>query len=245
MKLIYGSAAVKHWFPEFRIPNDLDFISSENHWIPLENSYWIDAFEYLENNKHPMYVDPNFLLTIKVSHACYDIHWDKTLKDIIFLLNKGCVLDKTFYNLLIKDWSIIHGKKKVNLNVPNEEFFRNNITRKYSHDELHEHLAFYSKPLHNYIRINLNYPMSSEDMFYELSKEDQIKCMLEETFVFMFERFLIPKKTKSLKHAKYLALKQLITSSTSGWFNLALIMNFEELINYDADFLKPKLEELK
>lgn len=245
MKLIYGSTATKHWYPEFRIPNDLDFISNEQYWIPLENSYWIDAFKYLENNKHHQYVDPNFLLTIKISHACYNIHWDKTMKDIGFLLNKGCVLDKDFYNLLLKDWEIIHGKKKVNLNVPNEEFFKENITRKYSHDDLHVHLAFYSEPLHTKIRKDLTSPLCSEDMFNELSKEDKIKCMLEEMYVFMFERFLLPGKTKSLKQAKYLALKQLVTSSTKGWFNLAIILNFEELIMSDISCLQTKLNELQ
>lgn len=241
MKLIFGSAAVKHWFPDFRIPNDLDFISSENYWIPLENSYWIEAFEYLEeNNSHSQYVDVDLLYTIKVSHAEYDIHWDKTMRDIVWLQNKGCTLDLEFYNELKKSWDIIHIEKKINLNVKNEDFFRPNISRTYSHDYLHEILAFYDRPLHEKIRKDLNSPMCSEDFFRNLSKEDQIKCMMEETMVFMIERFLIPKKTKSIKHALYLALKTLITSSTKGWFNLELILNFETLIYYDLEHFKSK-----
>lgn len=235
---IFGSAAVKHWFPDFRTPNDLDIISSEN--------YWTNAFEYLEkNNCHSQYVDPDFLLTIKVSHAAWNIHWNKTLKDISFLLNKGCSIDKEFYNLLIKDWEILHGKKNVILSGQNEDFFTNKITRKFSHDFLHEQVAFYSRPLHERIRKDLSSPECSEVMFNELDKIDQIKCMMEEISVFMFERFLFPGKTKSFKNAQYWSLNKLITSSTSGWFRLELILNFETLVKFDTNYLLPIYQQLE
>lgn len=93
--LIYGSCALKYWYTESRIPSDVDIISP--------NHDWISAFEYVfDNNKHDQYVDPDFLYTIKVSHAAWDINWDKTLKDISFLKSKGCKLDETFYNLFLE-----------------------------------------------------------------------------------------------------------------------------------------------
>jgi hypothetical protein len=205
--LIFGSCAVKFWFPDFRIPNDLDIISP--------NDYWISAFDYLiEHNEHNQYVDPNFLFTIKVSHAAWDIHWDKTVKDICWLKNKGCQLDKYFYNLLIEDWAKLHGKKKTKFNVSDEEFFTSKIVRKFDHDFLHSKLAFYDKPLHEKIR-RTDTLYCDETLFNELSFNDQIKCALEEIHVIATERWVIPLGFP-LKHAKYKALKTLIISASSG-----------------------------
>ena len=231
--LIFGSIAVKHWFPDYRIPNDLDIISRDD--------YWISAFEYLEtHNVHSQYVDPDFLYTIKVSHAAWPIHWDKTMHDVVFLKNHGCKLNKEFYDLLIPCWIELHGKKRVNLNTSNDDFFTSLITRKYTHDYLHEQLAFYDRPLHEKIRKDLNSPASSEELFCLLSDEDKIKCALEEIYVFMYERFLIPEKTKSYKHAKYKAMRLLITSASTGWFNRFIIENFETLIYYEDDLCRHK-----
>lgn len=232
---IYGSCALKHWYPETRIPSDIDIISPNHDWIP--------AFQYLlENNKHSQYVDPNFLFTIKVSHASWNIHWDKTLHDIVFLKNKGCTLDKEFYNLLYNDWKKIHKKKNVKLSTSNDKFFTNKITRKYSHDYLHEILSFYEQPLHEKIRKDLNSPQCDEKLFNELSNEDQFKCALEEVLVIATERFVL--SGRPLNNSKYLALKTLITSSTTGWFNLYLILNFDKLIYSNNTHWKTKLLEI-
>jgi len=236
-KLIYGSKAAKFWFPDFREPKDLDIISKED--------YWIDSFQYiLDNNKHPVYADPKFLFTIKVSHAAWDIHWDKTMHDIVFLKNKGCQLDQELYQNLYKDWTEYHGRKKVRLNMKNDEFFTNKITRKYDHDYLHEIFGFYDRPLHERIRKDLDSPMCSKELFDRLSFEEQIKCALEEIQVIATERWVIPNKI-GLNHAKYLAMKQLIISMSTGWFNLFLILNFETLIRYEVETWKTKLEQLK
>ena len=235
MNLIFGSCAVKHWFPEFRIPNDLDILSKQD--------YWISAFDYLSKNQHNQYVDPNFLYTIKISHAPWDIHWDKTIKDILFLRDKGCELDLEFYTLLYKDWCFYHKDKKIKLNVSNDKFFSDNVTRKFNHDQLHEFLCFYDRPLHERIRKHKNSPLCDEKLFVNLSFEDRIKTALEEIHVIATERYLF-NKSIPLKHAKYKALKHLITSMTKGWFNRFLIINFDHLMNYEIDTWKFKLENI-
>ena len=51
-----------------------------------EQHYWWDSFEYIiKNNKDSKYLDSDFIYTIKVAHACWDIYWDKTIHDIMFL----------------------------------------------------------------------------------------------------------------------------------------------------------------
>lgn len=242
--LIFGSRAAKHWYPDFREPKrDTDYITGETLQSNRENEYhWVSSFWYvIENNKDTTYVDPNFLYTIKVSHAAWDIHWDKTMLDIMFLQKKGCQLDTTLYSMLVSEWEVIHGKKKVNLNKDNYDLFNDAVNRKYDHDELHTKLAFYDRPLHERIRFSESNALPSKALFEQLSIDDQLKCALEEIYVVATERFVIS-KGYPIQHAKTKALKQLITSMTKGWFNLFLIVNFEYLVYYRDENMNAKIK---
>lgn len=240
--LIFGSTAAKFWYSDFREPKDLDCVSKEQVMTREAQHYWQPAFDYLQGrNQHPIYVDPDFLYTIKVSHAAWDIHWDKTMHDVIFFKNRGCKLDKTFYDLLYKEWEVLHRAKRIKLDVKNEEFFNKNITRKYDHDWLHHFLAFGSEPMHNRIRKDPTSPLCSLKLWTELSEEDKMKCAMEEVYVIATERF-IEKFPPQL--AKIKSLKNLITSASKGWFNLFLIENFETLLKYDNSHWFNKLKEL-
>lgn len=234
--LIYGSCALKYWYPESRIPSDVDIISP--------NHDWISAFEYVfGNNKHDQYVDPDLLYTIKVSHAAWDIHWDKTMRDIAYLKNKGCKLDHNFYKVLYTDWSKIHKKKRVKLNVTNSEFFKPIVSRKFDHDWLHQQLCFYDRPMHEKIRKNINSPKCDKIMFDKLSYDDKIKTAVEEIRVIATERFILNGE-KSLFKARYNATKLLVTSMTTGWFNRFLIENIEILMKYEVNTWQKQLKNI-
>lgn len=234
MNLITGSTALKYWFPDFpREPKDLDIISSEkiNENTKDIEYHWLDGFQYiLDRNTFSICVYPNFLYTIKVSHAAWDIYWDKTMFDIKFLQEKGFKLDNELYNILYKHWEIIHSKKKIKVKGYSEDFFNNNVTRKMNHDEVHQLVKFYNKgPIHEVIRKDKKDVACNKELWDTLSNDDKIKCCLEEIYVFALERYTnFPPKTAFNK-----ALKHLITKSTKGWFNLFLIENFSELIYYD------------
>lgn len=244
-KLIYGSVALKHWFPSFpNKPNDIDYISKENKKTIDEQHYWIDSFQYiLDNNVDDKYVDANFLYTIKISHASWDINWDKTMKHIAFMKKLGCVVDQTLYKMLYKEWEIIHGKKKVDLTSKNDKFFTGNITREYDHDWLHEFLAFGERPLHEKIRKNPESPLCSKELWDNLTHEDKCKCALEEIYVVATERFI--SKGLPTKTSKYRSMRNLITSMTKGYFNYFMLDNFEELLYNDDEYWIKKLKELK
>lgn len=234
--LIFGSTALKHWFPDLkREPKDLDYIGLGKSSPNIE-FHWVPSFQYiLDNNKDSRFVDPNFLYTIKISHACYDIRWDKTMFDIQFMKNKGCKIDNNLYQMLLKDWEVIHHKKKIKLGGTPNQFFNSNITRKIDHDELHKLVMFYETPLHEKIRQDKNNVKVSKQLWDQLSFEDQIKCASEEAYVFAIERYIdYPPRIALIK-----ALKQLITSSTKGYFNLFIIDNFETLrYNISDKYLK-------
>jgi hypothetical protein len=240
---IFGSTALAYWFKSYpNKPKDLDLICEtpsielgiEHHWVP--------SFKLISVSNG--YVVPSHLLTIKLAHLGWDIKWDKHMHDLVFLQNQGVVYDSKLYPLLLKDFTKFHEKKKVNLNKPLTEFFNNQITRKYDHDELHKLLCFYELPLHNRIRPDLNLATCSEQLFLSLSYDDQLKTALEEIYVIAYERF-ISKSKVSFNHAKYKALKHLITNLTSGWFMKFLILNFYTLLKYPDNQIINKINLLE
>lgn len=182
--LIYGSSAIKHHFPDYnREPKDIDIITSVESKFKLNldsiktiEQYYLPEFDYIfQRNKDKLYVDANFLYTIKMSHLSWNINWDKHMKDAIFLKENGCKLDKELYTPLILAWGRIHGKKSVKMNVENDVFFKENIKRKYNHEFLHEQFAYYDRPLNERIRKDWNSPLCSEELWNLLSEEDKLK----------------------------------------------------------------------
>jgi len=256
--LIIGSTALHHWFPDSREPKDFDIIQSPLEKNILEyfgfnylkgkvEKYWLNSFQYiLDNNIDFKFVDPNFLYTIKLSHSFWDVKWDKTIYDIIFLKNKGCQADEVLYKMLVNEWKLVHGKKKVNLNKNNDEFFKDNVKREYEHDELHILVAHYDRPLYERIKPDLNKANCSYKMFTDLSFEDKIKLCREEIFVVALERYLIPNDfVANEKAAFHKALKHLVTSMSFGWFPRFIVENIKEITNVKKLNLKEKLCQTK
>ena len=236
-QLIYWSTAIKHWYSDFkRTPNDLDIITELPIKITWAETYCIPEFELLfKHNKDSKYVDPEFLYIIKLSHLAYNINWDKHMKDFIFLKSKKLNLATyhlEFYKEISKAWERIHWTKKVKLNISNEDFFKKNIIRKYDHDWLHKQFAFYDTPLNEFIRKDLSSPLCSKELFDNLSYYDQILLAVEELLVLTCERYIFIDKPLPFQIAKTKMLKQMITSSTSWWFNQFLILNFLKIKDF-------------
>jgi len=251
-RLAIGSQAMRYWFSNSREPKDWDFIqplSKTNKNTKEVQFYWVPSFQYiLDNNKDDKFVDPDFLYTIKMSHVAWDINWDKTMKDILFLKEKGCKLDKNLFNMLYKEWEILHGKKKVKMDVENDDFFKENIKRKYDHEWLHEQFMFGDRPLNEKIREDLNSPLCSEILWNNLSKLQKLKCASEELMVLTAERYIFVdelNKPMPLQIAKTKMLKKMITNTTSGWFNRFLIDNFDVLRTMYNEHFKQKIDIIK
>jgi hypothetical protein len=233
-QLIFGSTAMKFWFPDFREPNDLDIIlrsDKKDYITKAVQKYWIPEFEYfLEHNKHDTYLDPEFMLTLKMSHAGWDIHWDKTMYDILFLKNKGYAPDEELYKKLVKGWIKVHGKKWASLKGKDSEtFFEDAVQRKYVHDDIHEAVAIYDRPL--FEKLLFDGVSCSEKGFNQLSFEDKILLVKEEVWVTALERYLIPEDFKCNVYGSYMkALKKLATTMSSGWFKFFILNNYDKLI---------------
>lgn len=226
--MIIGSTAIKHHFPDYpKVPKDLDILLFED--AGLKNSkgkeYFVcPEFAFLGNEE---YMSPNMLYTLKMSHLNWDINWDKHVRDLHFLRDKGCKLDIDAYNIFYKEWERRHGKKNVKLTGYNNDFFNNNVNRTYDHDELHQLLCFYDSPMHNRIRPNKNKPAVSEQLWNNLSHLDKLYCALEEVYVIAVERY----SNLPLNYAVYKAARKLAIDMTKGFFHRFLVDNFDCLVD--------------
>ena len=241
-KIIFGSAAIKHWYNNFRDPKDIDYINKDYQGsTKMEEHHWVDSYQYLlDSNKDENYLDPELILTCKASHAGWQVHWEKTMVDILFLKSKGHKINKEIYKKLKKDWKKVHGRESAPLLGKNAKtFFEDAVNRKYVHDDIHVAVAYYDRPLFEKTLVdNSGSVMCSEEKFNQLSLDDQIKMAKEEIYVTALERFIIPNDFNYSKGKAYNAsLKKFVTTMSSGWMTFFLIDNFKDLMYDGFDYV--------
>lgn len=241
MKILVGSSAAKIHFPDFpRIPKDIDYVSKTK--IEKADCHYTKAFDYLFDQNIEI-ASPDQLYTIKVAHSFWDIHWEKTMGDILFFQSKNCNINYEFFNLLYRDFEEIHGKKKINLNKPNEEFFNDYVGRKYPHDKIHYSLSYPDIPMYEKLRFDKSKAWIDRVLFEGLSYQDKIKACNEEIFSLMIERFLIPNNFEySYSRAYMETVKLVITQLTKGWFPLFIVENFNEFKVLKNDLMIEKFK---
>jgi hypothetical protein len=232
--LIIGSTAAYHWWPDFREPKDLDLLTPTQIAAPgVIDAQWHEVGEFIiAKNKDRVFADPNVLYTLKVSHAHWNVKWDKTMFDVHFMQNKGCELDMELYNKLIPVWERVHGPKRVNMAKTMDVFFKDAVIREYDHEWLHELVAFYDRPLHEVLRPDHGTAWCDVNKFNALTRDDQARCVLEETMATAIERsrLKVGMPDSRLREAMSKAHFQLCTSMTKGWFARFLILNRFDLL---------------
>jgi hypothetical protein len=135
-----------------------------------------------------------------------------------------------------------YGDKVPSLNKTNEDFFDDPVTKYYVHDDLHEVVAYYDRPLYERLKVDGSMAKCEKDLWNELSHEDKVNCVREEAYVIALERFIIPHLIKGERHrnqyfAFYAALEKICSTLTSGWFRDFAIDNYFEIKNDPIDFL--------
>ena len=237
MKTLIGSTAIKHYFPDFREPKDIDYFTDD------ENSKG-------DNFYHPLLSEWAFgdlatideLYTIKVSHSFWELKngsWNKHMFDILFLRDRGAQFIPELYSLLYKVWEDTHGKKKANLEQSPEDFFNKNVKRVYEHDSIHRSVAYYNEPMFNKILRDGHAVAVDKSKFENLSKKDKFKLIREEVFATALERRMIPSEySENYRVAYSWALRKTIISFSKGWFPLYIVLNFKELRTPDHNYVK-------
>lgn len=238
MKIIVGSSALEYFGISPRKPKDVDiWLTDDENKLHLvdakimpKNIMGLLPIQYKWNEReYYKYTTPDAIYTIKLSHAMYDIHWYKTISDIIYLKKKGCKIIPELHSKLIEHWKTIHGNKEfLSLKKSKEDFFDDYIKYDIDHDLLHkivagQNLPIYIKCLKDNEEVLIDY-----DKFLKLSKEDQINLFREEIYTIAIERWIIPSKLRMPKVRAYkLALKKTVTNLTKNWATQFILDNIE------------------
>lgn len=253
--LTVGSHAAKYW--------------GINRGEPKDRDIWITQSElekYTEASNIDLHVIPNEIMsvvphesgkatkdalyTIKCSHFQWDIHWEKTKADILYMKSKGCKLLPDLYETLKNFWKKEHGNKEfLSLKQSKDKFFNDFVDYKYDHDYLHELVALPSVPVYTHCLKDNEDVLIDKEKFFSLPFDQQVKMFKEEITVIACERWLLSDKFKGdwLK-AYHLSLKKTLTNLTKGWASDFIIFNLEYFINPDFEMFRNlfnNLEELK
>lgn len=243
--VLIGSRAGSHHFDFFpRSPLEEDWITSDEtkkstQFLEYHCSKDILGFQWIQENTEGNIASPDVLYTLKCSHLIYDIHWKKTLIDILYFIDKECDIIEELYELLKKDWERKHGLRKVGLyNKSTDTFFKDFVDRTYDHDHIHEIVKHYDEPLYKKI-LKDNYGVFlSKEKFDKLSHEEKLNLCREEIYVIAIERFLILQFIFEHRVAYKQSLKIILTRLASGWFPDFIVRNLKELHSPQYNYWK-------
>lgn len=220
-KYLVGSTLLKKYFSDYRNPNDTDWVVFDKEHCK-QSIVGKEEFHYLPVSPRRE-MTPNELYTLKVSHAIYDVHWEKTMSDIRFMQMKGLSLDKEFLKTLREFWANDVHKNKQRTNFKVKDLFDDKVVRKIPHDDLHLML---NPPVPTYLKMIIGNEEGgvepNEEKFNQLSVEEKDNCLFEEAFVISLERFtqLLPRIAYST------AQKALVTRLHPVWLADYVIENW-------------------
>lgn len=248
MQIIVGSKALLYSGLDIR-PKKL--FSDTDYWVSFEEStkakgdVHIIPTEILKliptRGISELFATPDAIYTIKRSHARYNIHWEKTISDIITLERAGAKLLPELYIRLVDYWKTVHGNKEfLNLNRSKAEFFNDYVEKKYDHDLLHKIVAINNVPVYTKCLKDNQEVLIDKEKFFKLPKLQQLRMFREEIYVIALERFLIPTDFKINKYLAYnLALKKTITNLTKNWATEFILENIQHYaIIQEFDWIK-------
>lgn len=246
--IIYGSYAIAHWFDDYyKTPKDIDVVLYKDSLLdntflnnlkketklPVEITKQDEGFffDIFKDDTENYILNPKGLLTVKMSHAMYDYNLTKTLDDIIFLQKKGVKYDKEKLETLRLHWKDRYSslREKMDFNKSPDEFFNSAVTRYVNHDELHEYLKLGQIPAYKKIVVDDSTVKVSKDKFFQLSKQEQIHTFIEEIAVLACERYY---SILNPNEAFINASQDFITRMTSGWYNIFILENLQEIFNF-------------
>jgi|TARA_B110000902_G_C14157081_1_gene531824 hypothetical protein len=245
--IIYGSYAIAHWFPDYyKEPFDIDIVVYDKALynqsiidelkltnLPIEITNEDEAyfFKEFEDMTEDGYLNPTGLLTVKMSHAMYNYNLDKTVNDIIFLQKKGVTYNLDKLNMLRTHWKSRYAnfREKMDFSLPANEFFNSEVQRYVEHDELHDALKLSDIPAYQKILENDTTVKVSKEKFNKLTHEEQIATFIEEISVLACERHYHKLDAKT---AFITAGGEFLTRMTSGWYNIFLLDNIQQVFSF-------------
>lgn len=252
-ELIVGSTALSYFGLNRLKPKDID-VWTDNTFMLLGKYNKADVKCHPERiiKLIPQingYATADAIYNIKMSHFSWDIHWDKTKADILWLSSKRCKLNKDLYLKLNNYWAIEHGDKSfLSLKKNKKDFFDDNVKYVYDHDYLHELVAYPNEPLYKSCLKNGEDILIDKNKFEMMPFDDKVKMFREEICTIAAERWLINPVNKgkySWVQAYNLALKKTIISLTKNWATDFIIWNLKYFVKPEYNYFKYLISILK
>lgn len=183
------------------------------------------------------FVNIDVLYTLKMSHRYKknSPHFLKTMRDIKLMREMGGkIFDEEWYKLRQKETYVY---KHPALNVDKQSFFKDETFYKYDHDDIHEAIKLFDKPMYRSILKDGAKVDCSKEKFEQLNYLQKMACAIEEVMVLSLERGLIPNDFAVDARKMYnIAAMKVCTSVTSGWFREFCWENYDFIILYfDCD----------
>lgn len=241
-KIIVGSTALSKYKLSRGSPKDLDIWNDEQ--LPKEKGVDCKVIPKhilnLISTDEEGFALPNSVFTIKCSHLGWDNPvWKKHYLDVLYLKQKGCVIEDELFYSLVDYWKSEFGNKEfLSLKKNKDSFFNGYVTYHYDHDLLHKKASLPHRPVYEKCLREGQSVLTSTEKFKRLSFEEQILMLQEEIHVILYERWIIPKRLRGespcwLKHYPE-SLKKTITSLTKNYWTEFLIRNIDK-------FYKPNI----
>lgn len=172
------------------------------------------------------------MYTLKLSHAFWNIHWDKTRSDIAWYASRGVVHIPGLFDELYAHWITVHGpRKEPNFKKANGDFFRDAVERQVDHDRLHDLLKFGDRPMFERIKTDLSRAEVDEQLFLALSHDDKVSLVAEELMVLSVER----NAPRDLKYKPMVSnarmLKTMVLRLLPVWMAFWAVANFRDVLN--------------
>lgn len=191
--MLVGRAALLYHFPELNHTiKDYDYLVTKNCTERPEQVNGIRCeYHELPDDLIISEVAPvEFLLTLKASHVFWTKDQNvKHFADIKFLTSKGVKIDDKLFHILYEHWQKHYSRKitRSNHNMSPEEFFKDNLTRRIPHDDVH--LILNPQPIYLKILKGDGTVSISEEKFYnDLTEEERLELVREEVYVLSYER---------------------------------------------------------
>lgn len=215
--IIVGSQALKHFGLNRSEPKDMDAWGVCPYVTGLDYHQVSQELLDLLPNEDGC-ATPDAIYTIKCSHLAWDIKWEKTKNDILWLQAKGCTLLPKLYTALKKHWEKEHGDKSfLSLKKEKDYFFGDFVKYNYDHDYLHELVAWPNQPMYNCCLKEGEQVLIDKKKFDSMSFDNQVRMFREEITVIAIERWLVHNKRMTWFEAYGLSLKKTITNLTKNW----------------------------
>ena len=251
---LVGSRAMRTWYADAREPKDWDFITDGTYRPGSLDQFAIDRPDVFTDERLGAWqwgkvATPAELYTLKISHSFWEINhsaanWNKHAGDIMFLAGQPEVaLIRPLYDLLLPIWKDKYDRTRISTHKSKDEFFADNVDRKYDHDSLHESVAYGDTPL--YVRVLRDGADVAVDnaKFRAMDHETQIRLVREEIYATALERILVPGNYSGSPGAAYWwALRRTATSLFQGEWALFLMLNLTELRKPDCDYMQRHLD---